>query len=183
METWSLALATHGIEQAVKQAENNHKNSSYLARFCPNQSSCPACERLGIAKRTLLKTKVLLLEMVTELQHNSLPRTIFDRHLRRQYGNYSGYILPSGHYINLWGRMSHSSFTHECYERNSNTRNLIKVHGQAISHIILYDWSSEPTRDQIETLRDLIADSLLEGYQLGFRFAYDANHYDPRYCF
>ena len=167
------------IQHAIKVTESSFKDSTAFAKKC-GKPLCRYCERLGYAKATFAKTKLLFDDMINRLKHDHSPRVIFDKHIREGYGNYQAWILPNGHYINVWKVGGHSLFARIC-ENKHGDYSRVKVHAQGErSDIIFYSPTTHPTNEQIETIGDIITDSIMWEYRLTFCFSYDAHHPDPK---
>ncbi len=177
MEKITLYHVIKEIELGILRTESNFDESSLFARKC-GKAACDYCTKLGRAKATFAKTKLMFSDMIHQLKIDSAPRAIFDQHVRKEYGNYQAWILVDGHYVNVWKIGGHSLFAEIC--KNDHDISRIKVHAQGgWSNIIFYNSNTPPTQEQMATLFDLVADSVMWNYCLNFSFAYDAHHPDP----
>ena len=169
MDMRLFATQRASLLRGFEQAESNIGYNDSLRRR-RGKVMCIYCERLGEVKKVYFSTKELLFEMLASIDDSTLPRLLFGRHLRKEFPQYQGYILPDGHYINLWPLGGHSWFTDIC---KGNQTRFIKVHAQRCSNIIFSNQETPPTAAQIQTVREIILDS---DDPLWFSFHYEINH-------
>lgn len=179
----ALSLVRKDIEDSLQRVEKYLREEDGKRKRC-GKPECPYCDNLGKAKATFGKTKPLFQDLVASLTADPAPRLAIDTHTRPQYGNYQAWILPNGHYVNVWKIGGHSLFRSDC--SGSSQDRMIKIHAQKISRVIVYDREQPPTAEQMTALRDVYADALFHGYekqyQLELSLSYDVYHPDPKFA-
>ncbi len=167
------------LEKAIDVTKKNIQHTFSFASKC-GKSRCQYCKRLKSIQGVFTKTKILLEGIISSLYEDSTPKKTFEKHPRKEYGNYNGWISPDGEYIDVWNLGGHDRYFELFPKKKSLKFEYIKVHASGHrSEIIFYDDKKTPTENQMGMLREIFADAMINDFKITFSFAYDPNHPDP----
>lgn len=178
MGTTLLFIQKRQYERAISVAFEVLKDGGLVSRRC-TKLHCKYCRRLRLGMVMLQRTREVMDQMFKDIEHQPYSKMIFSKHLREEYGNYNGYILTDGRYIDVWRLGGHRNFKEQSFDNSScsegGEQGSIKIHAKRRSEIQLCINRKVPTVDQLQTLSDLILDSDKE---LWFSFPIDIFHPD-----